>query len=98
MIIGNGLIMNLYNHYRIGLDMAYFWREIGKFIPALILPILTGVLMVTFVDLNQLIWLILSGLLYSLIYVSSLWFLGMNPYEKDLLRGPFRRLFKGRSF
>lgn len=91
MILGNGLIMNLYNHFKLGLDMGYFWKAIGRFIPALILPILSGILMVRFVDLNQLPLLIGMGLLYMVIFTLSFWFFGMNAYEKDLVRSPFRR-------
>ena len=35
--------MNWYYHARIGMNMFYFWKEIAKFIPALIAPCLIGI-------------------------------------------------------
>ena len=30
-LIGNGLIMNIYYHQKIGLNMLYFWKELSIF-------------------------------------------------------------------
>ena len=94
MIIGNGLIMNIYNHRKVGLDMVYFWKEIASFIPSLIPPILAGVVMVHFVDLNRLAWLILCMGLYTGIFILSIWFCGMNDSERNLFLKPVRYIFK----
>lgn len=97
MIVGNGLIMNWYNHRRVGLDMVYFWKEIGRFIPSLLLPFSSGYLLLTFLDLNHLSLLALAACLYTLLYVLSIWFLGMNRYEKELFLKPFRFFRKRRK-
>lgn len=89
-IIGNGIVMNWYNHTKIGLDMKYFWKEILKFIPAFVLPCLYGVLINEFINLYELQNLLLYGLIYVLIFATSMWFLGMNDYEKGLIRNPFK--------
>ncbi len=94
LILGNGLAMNLYNHFRVGLDMLYFWKQILKFIPALIAPILSGVLIKQFVDLHRLPLLLAFGVLYVAIYAVSMWYLGLNSYEKDQISRPVRRIFK----
>ena len=51
LLIGNGIAMNWYYHNRVGLDMKYFWSQIMKFIPALVTPIVAGILINSFVDL-----------------------------------------------
>ncbi|NLC26527.1 MAG: oligosaccharide flippase family protein [Fastidiosipila sp.] len=94
MILGNGIAMNLYNHFKIGLDMVYFWKQILRFIPALLVPIFSGVLMMLFVDLHRLSLLLVFGALYLAIYVVSMWLLGLNSYEKDQISKPIKRILK----
>lgn len=88
-VIGNGLLMNLYYHYKIGLNMKYFWKEIASFIPAFIIPLIYGVGTNYFIDLYNISNLLIFGLMYVVIYAISLWNFGMNKYEKTLIRSTF---------
>ena len=92
LFIGNGLIMNLYNHIIMGLNMKYFWRQILYFFPALIFPGITGVLMNNLFDLNNIVIFLFSLVIYVIVFCISMWSIGMNQYEKDLLRKPIRKL------
>ncbi|HFI0330221.1 TPA: lipopolysaccharide biosynthesis protein [Streptococcus suis] len=92
LIIGNGLIMNWYNHVKVGLDMKMFWKQILNFVPALIVPITAGVLINYFFNLYNLFNFMGFGVVYVVIFCISMWFLGMNQYEKDLLGKPVNRL------
>ena len=92
IIIGNGFVMNWYNHVKVGLDMKFFWKQILSFTPALILPISAGVLMNTLFDLYNLLYFLGLGILYVIIFSVSMWFFGMNQYEKDLLQKPIKRI------
>ena len=94
LFIGNGLLMNIYYHKKVKLDMKYFWIQILKFIPALILPSIFGILITRFVDLNRTTNLLLFGILYIAVFCASMWFSGMNPYEKELFRQPMQKIWK----
>lgn len=94
LLIGNGLVMNLYYHKKVGLNMRYFWRQIFKFIPALVAPMVVGILMLSFIDLYKTLFFLICGILYIMIYCISMWFLGMNGYEKDLIRKPIMKILK----
>lgn len=94
LFVGNGLIMNWYYHYRVGLDMKYFWSQILSFIPSFIIPVTIGVLMCIFIDLNQVLTFVICVSIYTVIYCASMLFFGMNPYEKDLLVNPIVTQFK----
>src|SRR5699024_3668865 len=87
--IGNGVIINWYYHKKIGLNITYFWQEISKFIPALLPAIVYGFLVNQFVDLYQAHYLIFSVFIYVLIFMIPLWLVGMNDYEKHLVKNPF---------
>jgi len=92
LIIGNGLIMNWYNHVKVGLDMKFFWKQILNFIPALIIPGVAGIVMNVFFELNNIFLFLLSGTIYVIIFGISMWLIGMNEYEKDLLEKPVRKV------
>jgi len=94
LLIGNGLIMNWYYHNRIGLDMQYFWKEISKFSPVLIILAIVGYGLNRFVNLYNLITFIASGIFYIMVFMTSVWFLGLNKNEKDLFSSPILRLLK----
>lgn len=93
LIMGNGLIMNWYYHVKVGLDMKFFWKQILSLLPALIMPVLTGVLINSFINLNNLFNFLGFGIIYVIIFCISIWVIGMNQYEKDLIGKPIRRLF-----
>lgn len=88
LIFGNGFIMNWYYHIRVGLNMKFFWGQILKFMPSLLPPVIIGILMYTYIDLYKIQALILSGIFYVVVFSVSIWFLGMNSYEKNLLGKP----------
>ena len=94
LLIGNGLVMNLYYHKKVGLNMKYFWRQIFKFIPALVMPMAFGILMLSFINLYRTLSFLICGILYVMIYCISMWLLGMNEYEKDLIRKPIMMILK----
>jgi O-antigen/teichoic acid export membrane protein len=94
LIIGNGIIMNIYYHRNVGLNILKFWKEILKIFPALIVPIVFGILYSYFVDIYHIGYFILGIIVFSLIYLFSMWFIGMNSYEKELIRKPIRKILK----
>lgn len=93
LIIGNGLIMNWYNHVKVGLDMKFFWKQILIFAQALIIPGIAGIVMNSFFNLNDIFPFLLSGIIYLIIFTISMWKIGMNQYEKDLLGKPIKKVF-----
>lgn len=92
LIIGNGIVINIYYNNKVGLDIKYFWKEIIKFFPALFLPILVGISIKYFIGINSISVFILGVLIYSIIFAVSMWFLGLNDYEKELLNGPLKKI------
>lgn len=94
LLIGNIIFMNLYYHVRIGLDMVYFWRNIGEFIPALVVPGIVGVMIMTYASIASWAQLCVYGLVYTLIYVISMYLFGMNTEEKRLVIEPMKKIFR----
>lgn len=93
-VVGNGIVMNWYYHKKIGLDIKYFWKQILKFIPSLLPPILLGIVLNIFFNLNSIILFLLLGTVYVVVFSISMWVFGMNQYEKNLLEKPIRKIIK----
>lgn len=92
LIIGNGFIMNWYYHVKVGLNIKYFWKQIINFVPALIAPVIFGILVINLFDLYNIFIFLSCGIIYVLIFFISMWFFGMNDYEKELIAKPIRNL------
>lgn len=94
LIVGNIIFMNWYYHARIGMNMFYFWKEIAKFIPALIVPCVVGIAIMKFINITGLIKLGVFAAVYAAVYGISMYFLGMNEEEKQLVMGPIRKIVR----
>ncbi len=84
LVIGNIIIMNVYYHRRVGVDIIYFWKEISKFIPSLILPIVSIVFIQHFIKTN-ITSVIIFAIIFTIIYIFSVFILGLSKEEKNLI-------------
>lgn len=91
MVGGNVIFMNWYYQHGIGLNMKYFWGKIFFLSRGLLIPVIVGILIERFVPMNHLGMIAFLVIIYTIIYVVSMWKFGMNKYEKDLARGMIRR-------
>ena len=91
LVVANGFIMNWFYHKKIGLDMFYFWGQIGKFIPALIVPIIVGIVL-NIRPTTNLVGFVVRVVIYTVVYSLSFYFLGMNEFEKEQVRKILRKL------
>lgn len=82
IIVANGLIMNIYYYKVIGIDVPLFWRNIVRLVLVGIVPIIVGIVLkrVYYGDLFQ---FVINILIYTIVYVGSFYFLGMNVNEKE---------------
>ena len=92
LLLGNGVFMNWYYHKKIGLDMIAFWREMIRFVPASLLAALFGWGYSALVRVQGWTMLLISAAVYTVVYALVMWLLGMNEYEKQLVRKILRKL------
>ena len=85
LVLGNILFMNWYYHNRIGLDMVYFWKEIVRLIPAFIVPCICGICLGMFIKSDGWFSIIIGAGSYTIIYCVSMYCIGMNEEEKQML-------------
>lgn len=93
LLIGNGLIMNIIYQKKIGLDVIAFWKQILRFAPALVLPVAFGIVIHKYIHYSTFIEFALLVAAYTAVYCISMWFLGMNDFEKNMIRQPISRIW-----
>lgn len=96
LILANGLVINIYYHKKCNIDIIIFWKNILKQSIGLIFPIISGVMMTCFIDINSIFKFIVCVLIYVIIYCISMWIFGMNTYEKELIIKPIKKLIRRR--
>lgn len=93
-VIANGFVMNIYYYKKLNINVLSFRKSICKILPGLIVPILLGIVIKLFVPINNIVIFLLLIILYSLVYCVSVYFLGMNEFEKKLVKKPFIIIMK----
>ena len=91
-ILCNIIFMNFYYHKGLNLDMIYFWREIFKFVPSLIVPLILGIIINNKINLYSWKTLLLFIFLYVCVYCFSIWMFGLNKEEKSIIFEIFNKI------
>lgn len=92
LLVGQGLIMNFYYHFKQGLDIISFWKEILK------MSVIPFVLSVLFIGLRRFVSMdswpsLLMGIGgFLLIYLPLFVRYGLNAYERSLFMAPLRMI------
>lgn len=90
--ICHGFIMNWYYDKEIGLNISKFWHEILK----IILPILAITVVGYFISLIRVsiptLQFAIHVVLYSFVYLASMYIIGMNKYERTLIKDIFQKV------
>lgn len=94
LVLANGIIMNIYYNRYCNIDIPLFWKNILRQSVGLIIPILLGISIVKFIEVNSIIKFAVCVLIYTLVYCCSMWLLGMNEYEKNLIKKPMMKILK----
>jgi len=91
LVLGHGLILNLYYHYGVGLNMPLFFRETCRGILPVILVSLALGTGLAFLPLGD-GWfgLAVRGALHGGIYGAMLWWLAMNTHEHAFFTSALR--------
>ena len=94
LIAGNCIFMNVYYQKKMGLDMIYFWKQILKFVPALIIPTVFGIILRKIWNVDSLGRFFAAAGCFAVVFCVSMWCLGMNDNEKNMIIGPLKRIYR----
>jgi len=85
-VIGPILIMNWYYKKKIHLDILDFWKKIGRIAIILSLCSILGLLFKKMIPITNYLTLGVNVVVYSFIYLTAMYFLATNSYEKGLIK------------
>ncbi len=96
LLLGQGLILNIYYYYKQHIDIIAFWREILKMSIAPIGMIFIGLFCVEWIGMEQItlfVFLFLS-MAFTICYGITFWSFSMNSFERELVMKSLHVLFR----
>ena len=92
LIIGNIIIMNIYYHKKVGLDVIKFFKEIIKMTIPNVIPVIIILIIMKFINFHGYYHLIIFGGIYTILYMITSYFITMNNYEKNIVNKLLKKL------
>lgn len=97
LFLGHVLIMNVYYHKKVSLDIISFWKEIFKMALAPILLSLIAFYLTDYLIIDTWIKFLVGVIVFSLVYGIIFWLFSMNTYEKTLALSLVNKIKKKRK-
>ncbi len=92
-ILGQIIIMNCYYHKKIGIKIPLFWLNILKMSPVMFIMIAVGLFVTNkFFVIDSWLEFLIGAIVFTGIYALGAYFVMMNDYEKDVFRGPVKKI------
>ena len=88
IVIANGFIMNIYYHTGIGINVIEFWKNILSLSKGIVLPVIFGIVIYSYIEGANVVIFCILIVVYTLFFSISLYLIGLNDYEKNLIKQP----------
>lgn len=92
LMIGQGLVMNIYYSIKQKINIAKFWREIFQMLIAPLILTSISFYIFNLFELSSIPILIAAICIFVIGYSLCMWCFSMNNYEKQLVVNPLRRI------
>lgn len=92
-VLGHGIIMNVFYHKKVNIDMIVFWKNILRQAAGMIPAFLVGFAMTRWTTIES--WLALLGcvLVYTAVYLASILPLSLNEEERFVCKLLLRKIY-----
>ena len=93
-VLGHGIIMNVFYHKKVNIDMMVFWKNILRQAAGMIPAFLVGFAVTRWIPIES--WLALMGcvLIYTAAYVASITTLSLNEEEKAVCKLLLNKIYR----
>ncbi len=81
------VVMNIYYHKHLNINIIHFWKQILSVARGLIVPLILGIVITVFVRIDTIPVLLLCIAGYALIYCISIFAFSMNQDERRMISG-----------
>ena len=95
LLLGQGVILNIYYNNVIGLKIIPFFKQIIKIFIIVLIPTILFFLIINKLNFPITVMSIVCQIvIYSLLYAIVVWFFAFNKYEKNLFAQPIKRILR----
>lgn len=92
LVFGYGLALNLYYHFKIGINMkTYYQKTYHGILPAVLLSCIPGIILNLLLPTGGWLWFVVKALMYCGIYAIIIYFIGAQPDEKQYVKSLLKR-------
>lgn len=95
-IAADGIVMNIYYHKVLKIDIRKFWTEIIKISCGMIVPVIYGCIIYRLACIDNWLTLGMHIIVYTCIYMLSVYILSMNSFERSVITNALLRI-KGKQ-
>ena len=92
LLLGQGLIMNIYYSKKQGITISKFWGEILKMSIVPIVVTAITIIAIQNYHINSWAELALAILIFCAVYIPLFWLFSMNKYERDLIKASLQKI------
>ena len=92
LILGQGIVMNIYYQKKQSIDIKAFWVEIIKMSIAPMIVSITSYFILQHIDIQSYTKLFICIIIFCVVYIPSFWLFSMNNYERELIGKPLRKI------
>lgn len=92
LILGQGIILNIYYHKKVGINIIEFWKNILKMAMPIVFVVIFGILLNRIIVSEKILILGMKIIAYTLMYSLVVWKFSMNDYERELVSKPLNKV------
>ncbi|MFR9495046.1 MAG: oligosaccharide flippase family protein [Rikenellaceae bacterium] len=92
LLLGQGVIMNIYYARALKINIARFWGEIAKLSVVPTIAIVVGLSLD--IQIDSIGKFMVAAICFMALYTPAIWLLGMNHEERGMILSPFRGSLK----
>ena len=94
VVLGHGILLNIYYKRKIHLDIPLFWTEIARMSVAPLIITVGAFILLKYVSVDSVLSFLCVAVVFSLIYFPCIYRFSMNQYERDLFIKPIRKIVR----
>ena len=92
LLLGQGLVMNIYYHKCQNLNIKKFWFEIGKMSIVPIVICVIALFILKFYSISSFSHFFIAVSIFTIVFIPLFWKFSMNCHERNLILNPIRSI------
>ena len=87
LVISDGIIMNVFYHKILKINIKLFWKEIMSTLKGFAVPAISGILIMKYIKFSSIMEYLVVGGVYVVVYSIFIWKMSCNEEERKMVLG-----------